>query len=189
MILRPWLIGADRVLSSFKTTENFDTPTMADVHDYRGYLATHPLVAEPETRFLDFSEDLICTGATSEVGIFAEETATTPMPRRMSIPSNPTLHEGVADYGYFNRQVPDDIPAESTIPIKLIMVIAIVLPTLTFGVIPGYRGRMAVVVLVGLGMLGALLQIRKVGLRTTNDFCICAGAYGAIMAVIAGVCR
>ncbi|KAH6653351.1 hypothetical protein BKA67DRAFT_659975 [Truncatella angustata] len=180
----------NRVLSSLKSTESFTRPTMADVHEYRGYLATHSPIAEPETRFLDTSEDLICLGDQSESDGDDEDAAATPMPRKYSILFAPKTPADSAEADYLGTDFQEDnVIARPSIPINLAMVVAVVVPTLTFSVIPDYIGRMAVVLLVGTGVLGALVQSQAVGTHATTDFCICAGAYGAIMSLIAGVYR
>lgn len=162
---------------------------MADVDEYRGYLITHPIIAEPETHFLDANEDLICMGEQSDTDNYDEDMATTPMPRRGSILSSPKTRAEHDDTGHFSTTADHDASEHLSVPMNLVMAAAVVVPTLTFSVIPGYLGRMAVVALVALGVLGGLLQSRLIGLHATKGFCICAGAYGAIMAVIAGVCR
>lgn len=159
---------------------------MADIHEYRGYLATHDLIAEPETHFLDPNEDLICLGDAPESSCDEEDMIATPMPRRGSIlnsladsfqPSFPTVIDE------------DETVEDSSFPVKIAVSIAVLVPMLTFIVIPGYLGRMGVVILVGIGVLTALLQSRTIEMRATRDFCFSAGAYGVFMAVIAGICR
>lgn len=72
--------------------------------------------------------------------------------------------------------------------LSLAMVGAILFPVLAFAAIPGFVGRMAVVFVVLIGGVVALLQQGDlVGLETTMDICVCAGCYGAVMAVLAGV--
>lgn len=72
--------------------------------------------------------------------------------------------------------------------LSLAMVGAILFPVLAFAAIPGFVGRMAVVFVVLIGGVATLLQQGDlVGLETTMDICVCAGCYGAVMAVLAGV--
>jgi len=55
-------------------------------------------------------------------------------------------------------------------------------------VIPGFIGRLTVVGLVGGGVVGALMQAGLVnpGLPSREGL-ICAGMYGGVMTVIAGI--
>jgi hypothetical protein len=64
---------------------------------------------------------------------------------------------------------------------------------LTFPFIPGFVGRMAVVVLVGLGVVGGLIRAGLLRLGSGGvaeggwDWVLCAGVYGGVMAIVAGV--
>lgn len=86
--------------------------------------------------------------------------------------------------------------------ISLAITGAILLPVLAFAAIPGYIGRMAVVFVVLVGVVGALLQQGELiglgsgsgngsggasGYGRTMDVLVCAGCYGVVMAVLAGV--
>ncbi|KAK6070670.1 hypothetical protein SCUP515_08279 [Seiridium cupressi] len=179
----------NRILSSFKSTECLESPTMADVHEYRGYLATHALIAETETHFLDQSEDLVCLDETSESSDNDEDMAATPMPRQEPILASPGSRASSFQHNSLNQNEKDNVADRALDPINFAMVTAVVIPTLSFSLIPGYLSRMVVVILVGLGVVGALLQTQEVGTYATKHVYICAGAYGAVMAVIAGVCR
>lgn len=72
------------------------------------------------------------------------------------------------------------------------MAVAVLIPILTFSVIPGLVGRMTVVLLVGFGVLGGLTQAQMVKsapggsvVDGRRDWLICIGIYGGVMAVIA----
>ena len=64
--------------------------------------------------------------------------------------------------------------------------VAVLVPILTFAVIPGFVGRMAVVLLVALAVFGTQAQAGTVGIET-RDLVVCAGVYGGVMAVLAGL--
>ena len=54
------------MLSSFRKTQSFPTPSADDIHDYRDFLTTQGPIVEAETRFLDAAEDLICLSEEEE---------------------------------------------------------------------------------------------------------------------------
>ncbi|KAJ3557793.1 hypothetical protein NPX13_g9856 [Xylaria arbuscula] len=71
--------------------------------------------------------------------------------------------------------------------LSLALTAAITLPILTFLVIPGFIGRMTVVCLVGIGILGTLVQGNVMRLRASQELCISVGLYGGVMAFLAGM--
>ncbi|KAI1117872.1 hypothetical protein F5Y14DRAFT_402290 [Nemania sp. NC0429] len=71
--------------------------------------------------------------------------------------------------------------------LSVAMAVAIMLPLLTFLVIPGFIGRMTVVSLVGVGILGALVQGRAVKLQASQELCVGVGLYGGVMAALAAM--
>ncbi|RYP63938.1 hypothetical protein DL769_006816 [Monosporascus sp. CRB-8-3] len=193
----------NNVLSSFRNTQCFPTPSPADIHDYRSFLATHRPVAEAEAHFLNATDDLICIddGEDSDNSQDEDDTPATPMPsaqsdlrsaRRPGVselgsPQSQNLRaknvsELVVDAG---RKVNNEHPI--LLPLSIGATGVVILPVLTFAVIPGYLGRMAVVVLVIVGALAAVLLGSLGALGNTRDICIIAGCYGAVMAVLAGV--
>ncbi|KAI0123530.1 hypothetical protein BJ170DRAFT_686799 [Xylariales sp. AK1849] len=186
----------NRVLSSFKATASLPAPTLADVHEYRGYLVTHSPVADVETHFLDVTEDLVCLGTGLDHEDcdedYDEDTAATPMPRReFNLPSPCTSGLPTRTSSSCAGEDEDVESARPIIPLSLAMAVAVVVPVLTFGVVPGYLDRLMVAFLFGLGILGALIQGQMVvvGVHAARDFCLCAGFYGAVMGVVAGVYR
>ena len=80
-------------------------------------------------------------------------------------------------------------PTPPLLSLSLAMAAAVILPVLAFAVIPGFLGRMAVVFVVLAGGLGVLFQDNAgglgLGLERTQDVCVCAGCYGAVMAILA----
>jgi hypothetical protein len=62
-------------------------------------------------------------------------------------------------------------------------------PILTFNVIPGFVGRLTVTALVASGVIGALVQsgILGRGALFGKESITCAGIYGGVMIVIAGI--
>ncbi|KAI5920106.1 hypothetical protein F4810DRAFT_703115 [Camillea tinctor] len=188
----------NHVLSSFRKTQSLPTPTLAEIHEYRGYLATHAPIAEAETRFLDATDDLVCVGEVdadeetmAEEDKDNEEAMATPMLRPEPDPPEniviAPLSEPPESKGAENAPPPP--PPPIILPLSLALAAAVIVPILTFTVIPGYLGRMIVVLLVGLGVLGGLIQghVVGVGVNATRDFCVCIGVYGAVMAILAAI--
>ena len=67
--------------------------------------------------------------------------------------------------------------------------VAVLVPILTFTVIPGFIGRLTVAGLVAGGVVFALIQQGLVAPRHTlgRDGLVCGGVYGGVMIVLAGI--
>lgn len=66
--------------------------------------------------------------------------------------------------------------------------VAVLVPILTFSVIPGFIGRMTVVGLVAAGVVFALMQAGAIGRDCLGrDVLVCGGVYGGVMFIIAGI--
>ncbi|KAI1385966.1 uncharacterized protein F4822DRAFT_432825 [Hypoxylon trugodes] len=184
----------DRILSSFRETQRIPAPTMDDIREYRHYLITHNPIAEAETHFLDPTDDLVCISDEEQI-VVDEDPMHTPIPPppefamseprgRSPIKSRPVSpfrqEESIAETV---ETTYEDTPV---VPLSVAVTVAVILPILTFLIIPGYLGRLTVVFLVGLSILGGLIQGGIVAVRTW-ELLICVGLYGAVMAVIAGI--
>ncbi|KAI0179636.1 hypothetical protein GGR52DRAFT_568408 [Hypoxylon sp. FL1284] len=189
----------NRLLSSCKDTQVMPSPTLEDIHEYRTYLATHAPIAEVETHFLDVTDDLVCLNDDGQEEAIEEDIDEEPLHTPMSHPDftmvdpgsrSPIRSRPVSPYRLEEigtETVDDNMNDEpAIIPLSIAVTVAVILPILTFLVIPGYLGRLTVVFLVGLGILGALIQGQIVSIRT-RELLVCVGLYGAVMAVIAGV--
>ncbi|RYO95244.1 hypothetical protein DL766_008660 [Monosporascus sp. MC13-8B] len=194
----------NNVLASFRNTQYFPTPSLADIRDYRGFLATHRPLAEAETHFLDAADDLVCVDGGEDSDDFPDDdndAPATPMPRAES-DLRSAGRPGASELGSPKSQIwrPQNVSEQAVdacrrvnnehpmlLPLSIGATGVVILPVLTFAVIPGYLGRMAVVVLVVVGALAAVLQGNLGELGNTRDKCIIAGCYGAVMAVLAGV--
>ncbi|KAI0023319.1 hypothetical protein F4780DRAFT_776749 [Xylariomycetidae sp. FL0641] len=173
----------NRVLAAFAKTQFLPPPALADVHEYRGYLATHAPIAEPETRFLDAADDLVCLAGGGDDDA-DEDPLATPMPRFDFAAPGPKVADAPAEpspEAWKGADPPPPVPL-----LSLAVALAVVLPVLTFSVIPDYVGRATVIGLVGMGISGTLVQGHLVGVRA-RDICVCAGLYGAVMAVLARI--
>ncbi|KAI5859862.1 hypothetical protein GGS23DRAFT_607285 [Durotheca rogersii] len=185
----------NRVLSSFRETLAMPTPALADMHDYRSYLATQAPIVEPEAHFLDNIDDLICVSYESQGDSTDEEAVPTPLPHSdfdMPMPPSPLLSKSRPGSAYRQEESVaetvnsvNDVPP--IIPLSVAVTVAVILPILTFLIIPGYMGRLTVIFLVGLGALGALIQGGLVGVHANRELFVCVGLYGAVMSVIAGI--
>jgi hypothetical protein len=66
--------------------------------------------------------------------------------------------------------------------------VSVLIPILTFSVIPGFIGRMTVVGLVAGGVVGALMQSGVIGRSVLGrEALVCGGIYGGVMIILAGV--
>ena len=66
--------------------------------------------------------------------------------------------------------------------------VSVLVPILTFSVIPGFIGRMTVVGLVAGGVVFALMQAGAVGKGCFGrEGLVCGAIYGCVMVVIAGI--
>jgi hypothetical protein len=69
------------------------------------------------------------------------------------------------------------------------LAVAILIPILTFSVIPNFIGRITVTALVACGVLGAVVQggVVDQGRLLGSEGLMCVGIYGGVMVVVAGV--
>ncbi|KAK8021877.1 hypothetical protein PG990_007015 [Apiospora arundinis] len=193
----------NHVLASFQTTRTMPKPNHADVREYQGYLAANAPIAEHETRFLDATDDLVCLAdeneAASDVDGYLQrhEDGTgrrLHVPRRRSIQYSPTSRSSLREdspegSNYEDGEESGEEDEAPVISLSLAMAVAVIAPIMAFGIVPGYFGRMTVVMLVSVGVLWGLIHERVIGVHATRDFYICAGLYGMAMAVVAGLYR
>ncbi|KAK1961751.1 hypothetical protein LY78DRAFT_706281 [Colletotrichum sublineola] len=186
----------NHVLSSFKDTQLLPAPSLQDVDFYRAYLASHNPIVEIETRFLEPADDLVSLARPSSSSSpcepsFSGDDLKTPQPRRAKPPS--------LDLGGRNKaeRVRRLLVAALTgfLPtVALAFAAAFLLPTLAFAVIPGFVGRMAVVLLVAVGVAAGVVQAglfgggaeRPAKVAATEGL-LASGVYVGVMAVVAGI--
>ncbi len=212
---------SDHVLSSFTETQRLATPSLADIDTYRTYLATQQPITEIETRFLDGVEDLItlapAAGGRSPSpsdsaveylrSLDDEAAALTPIPRAATAPQFATSFGSAASSTASPRssrpptaqqQFPDEPAAplvSGELPhLAIATAVAVLVPILTFAVIPGFIGRMTVVLLVAMAVFGTQVQAGTLALASdglgkaaSRDLLLCAAVYGGVMAVTAGL--
>ncbi|OAA65331.1 hypothetical protein SPI_02118 [Niveomyces insectorum RCEF 264] len=86
--------------------------------------------------------------------------------------------------------------SDDSLHLMIAMAVAVLVPVLTFAVMPGFVARMAVVLLVAFTVFGAQVQAGTVrvsqdtaaGRAAGHNLLKCAGVYGTLMAIVAGIC-
>jgi len=190
----------DHVLTSFKETQGLSPPSLSDVSDYRSYLATHNPITEIETRFLDVVDDLVSmarpSSRDSDQTDYGSDGAPTPMPQHLgdstgsvsTLPANPSESDKDSLLRKISNARPIAPVFEPTVAhVALAVAVSFLLPILTFSVIPSFVGRMIVVFLVALGVLGPLMQSRERLGVDAQDGVVLASIYGGVMAVVAAI--
>lgn len=146
---------------------------------------------ESETRCLEHTEDLlsVCSPLretkpnSGNVASFSDSTFGCGVPR--SRESAPAVDTTAPAYILPTVGSPVD---QRVSALATAIAVAILLPILTFNLIPGFLGRMTVVGIVGGGALGALMQSGFIGRGILGqDGLIYATTWLTVMALIAGV--
>lgn len=82
-----------------------------------------------------------------------------------------------------------DIAQKSQLFLAYAVIAAVILPILTFSIIPGFMERMIIVAIVFAAVAAGLVREGVFeGGSGVFDGILCAGVYGCLMAVLAGVC-
>lgn len=170
---------------------------MREISQYKGFLTTQNPIVEAETRFLDMADDLVSLSREPDVLDIPSEDLVTPMPRPRHDEMGFPPRSAMADFDD-NRPTPvpplpkqtQSLDAASLRQLVFAMLMAILVPILLFTVIPGFVGRMAVVLLVAATVVTALIQSGLYAILTETrgglDYVLCIGLYGGAMAIIAG---
>ena len=182
----------DRILSSFRDIMKLPSPLVGEVNDYIAYMDSQQPIAEVETRFLDSPEDLITfyPGPTHPQDEAPHTRAQAAYTRSHDdrAPNFATRHTSPQS----KKNPPTRRASLSETALRDIILgvlVAIFIPIVAFGTIPGFLGRMTVVLLVAVGV--TLTLVRSGALKTLAqsrsglDGLVCLGAYGVIMAIIA----
>lgn len=79
--------------------------------------------------------------------------------------------------------------AHVVLHLTIAMAVAVLIPILAFSAVPGFVGRLTVVLLVGLSAMGSVVQsgVIKKGVDSSTDMMYITAVYAAVMAVVAGV--
>ncbi|QUC23148.1 uncharacterized protein UV8b_07389 [Ustilaginoidea virens] len=186
----------NQVLASFCKVQDIPVPTWRDIHTYKTYLTTSNLIVDDETRFLDASNDLMVLASKSQsVHDFdAAGDGPTPMPRAVEDQQFPTMFKDNGSQPSTRAEQassssrPND---EMLVRLACAGVCIVFVPIMTFAVIPSFLGRMAVVLLVALGV-GVVMEQSGVMLdaqRRKPDWILYLGLYFGAMAVVAGAVK
>ncbi|KAK1993314.1 hypothetical protein LX36DRAFT_714684, partial [Colletotrichum falcatum] len=188
----------NHVLSSFRETQHLPAPDPQDVDFYRAYLANHNPIAEIEARFLEPTDDLVSlarpssSASSSRDSGFSSDDLKTPQPRAARLPSVDL--GGGRDKAERVRRLLVAALTGFLPTVALAFAAAFLLPILAFAVIPGFVGRMAVILLVAVGVAAAVIQAglfsggaeRPAKVAATEGV-LASGVYVGVMAVVAGI--
>jgi hypothetical protein len=153
-------------LTSFNSlSSSFPAADEESISRYRHYLEEEKPVVDSETKFLDHDDDLVSV---------CGSTTTTDHPTTRNAPST------------LSCLAVERIP---TLPsLAMAIAAAVLIPILTFSVIPGFLGRMTVVLLVALGVLGAMVQSGVPASKLVDtEGLMCGAVYAGCMIVLAGI--
>jgi hypothetical protein len=188
----------DQTLTSFHATQNLSAPSPADVSHYRDYLHNVQPIAEIETRFLDPADDLVsvCSSdkppsanylSNASVSSLYSHDQAVAMTRT---PTHTTVDETHDSPTKSEFQHQDDLEEQNPFPtLAIAIAVSVLIPILTFNVIPTFLGRLTVVCLVGSGILGALMQSDMVKIKETlrKEGVVCGGVYLGTMVILAAL--
>ncbi|KAL3426445.1 hypothetical protein PVAG01_03236 [Phlyctema vagabunda] len=174
----------NQALSSFNSTQNLGAPAPEDISSYRDYLARERVIAESETRFLDPVNDLVSLSCGSRKR--SKDNGVGSSPSTTSQPAQPPSSV------YTPQLYAQPSTLQPTLPgLAAAVAISVLAPILTFSVIPGFVGRMTVVLLVASGLVGAALFMAGTGVvgryMLSRDWLVCSAIYAGVMVVVAGI--
>lgn len=176
-------------MASFQKVQQLATPHIDEINGYRSFIANSSSIVDEEARFLN-ADDLISLHPSRrplEHAFHPPPEDITPMPR----PGPDMGFPPIQLHPQEEKLVVEDQSLEPVVLARLAMAmcVALLVPILTFAVIPGFPGRMIVVVLVGTGVGVAMAQSGLLGLLSRAwaylDCVMYVGLYGGVMAVIA----
>lgn len=194
----------NQALSSFNSTQSLSPPSLDDIDDYRDYLYAEQPIAEAETHFLDPEEDLVTisrhgkrrrhphrsnsfgSGSVNSSAVSSRASATP----ALSQPPSPSTVISPTAKPVKTPKVAHKATAKNTFFILAgAAALAILIPILTFLVVPALVGRVIITILVTLSVTTILLQSHLVNskLLLSQEGGMCVGLYGGIMLVIAGI--
>ena len=172
------------MLASFVKTQRLAAPSESETEEYISFLETHKPVAEPETRFLDFSDDLMVLRGRDPNDCLSSG-ASTPVPvADIPLPSVLETQTKAPNTSASLTPLHHDLPSPS---LATAIAITVLLPPLSFASIGSLPARAAVIWIVALGVLNPLLRARALWDATvgSRDTLFWAGVYGGAMSVIA----
>jgi hypothetical protein len=162
-------------------------PAPDDISNYRHYLQTERPIADIETHFLDPADDLvsICSESLQPLSQFSHA------PPSSTSSSSEVSHESSSQLQpeFDEEEEEEEDDNKSPLPgLAMAIAVSVLVPIMTFHVIPGFVGRMTVSFLVALGVFGALVQsgIIRSGVLLVKEGAMCAAIYGCVMSIVAG---
>lgn len=197
------ILTLDQALAAFNATASLAPPAPTDISLYREYLqSVHP-IAEPETHFLDPADDLVsvCSSTTpsslpsrpSVPSAPFPQTQTTTQPQTETITqpqTQPLTQSSPWAAGHRRRTTNDQNGAELTLTeFAMAIAAAVLVPIMTFSLIPGFAGRLTVTCLVATGVVGAFIQagILMSEQLFEREGLVCGGIYLGAMVLVAGI--
>ena len=130
----------DQVLTSYNTLiKSLDVPTAEEVHEYRSWVAAHRPIVEAETQFLQHDDDLLA--------LRQRNTRTS----TLAAGTDPTKHHSL-----MRRDLAYGDPAKRLL--LSVLVGAVLLPLLVFGVVPSLAARLIIVLIIAGSSLAILAQ-------------------------------
>ncbi|KAE8445541.1 hypothetical protein EG329_013305 [Mollisiaceae sp. DMI_Dod_QoI] len=184
----------NQALTSFNSTQSLAPPSIDDIDQYREYLEMEQPIHEAETHFLDPEDDL--------VSLSSQPLHKSPYRRHHRDSDSPSSEVSSSDLSSrqsasLKRDILANEPLnqakgniQSIFPaLAAAIATSILLPVLTFTVIPGFMGRLIVTALVALFLITALVQVQIIGREVLleRDAMMCAGIYAGVMTAIAGI--
>lgn len=176
----------DQALASFNSTRSLTPANPEDVTSYRTYLQTAHPITESETHFLDPEDDLI--------SIFSEQmpsssSYTTSQDSSVSSYAPSVTVESKSTTNPPTEPVDNEHEPQHVQAFAAALAVSILVPILTFSVIPGILGRITASSLVVGGVLAVLMQGGLVdrNMLLRSEGMLCAGIYGGVMIVVAGL--
>ena len=181
----------DQALSSFNSTQSLAPPDPEDIDFYRSYLQSEHLIAEPETHFLDPVDDLvsICSDTLPRppFQLSSEDRSYDPSSSMLSSDNENPHHSSHSSHS-LPPQHHENAEKSPLAALAAAIAAMILIPILTFNVIPNFIGRITVTFLVAcFAIFGLVLSgVQKHDLFGKEGM-LCAGVYGGVMIVVAGL--
>ncbi|KUJ10934.1 uncharacterized protein LY89DRAFT_739914 [Mollisia scopiformis] len=186
----------NQALTSFNETQSLAPPTIDDIDQYREYLEVEQPIHEAETHFLDPEDDLVSLSSQPlhhrspyrrhhSESPSSEVSSSDISSRHLASASAPSAESKLPEL-----QNPTKDTVQSIFPaLAAAIATSILLPVLTFTVIPGFIGRLTVTLLVALFTVAALIQAQILSRKVLlgRESVMCFGIYGGVMTVLAGI--
>lgn len=197
-------MATDQFLKLFKDAQCLSRPGMNEVEAYRQFLHNGVHIVDEETRFLGKTEDLLALPPTepSYMDLRAsgrhhrdrESETSTPTPGGTSRPISLKAASHRAEHAdrFGLRGSEEHRPLDpSQLPMYFAygVLVAVLVPVMTFPVFSGFAERLVIIALVFSGVGWTLWQAGVSYTRRPMDVVVCAGAYMMMMAMAAQICH